>query len=100
MIKVFYGKKGMGKTKHMLETANALVKEAKGTVLYIDDSNELLIKLSRDIRFVNILDYPVYGSDAFLGFICGFPELRYRDHFYRRSDIYCPSGRGFSQKVL
>ena len=77
MIKVFYGKKGTGKTKHMLESANTIVKESDGVVVYIDDSNELMMKLSHKIRFINILDYPVYGSDAFLGFICGVVSQNY-----------------------
>jgi hypothetical protein len=77
MIKVFYGKKGTGKTKQMLESANAIVKESNGAVVYIDDSNELLMKLSHKIRFINILDYPVFGSDAFLGFICGVASQNY-----------------------
>ena len=77
MIKVFYGKKGTGKTKHMLEAANAASKETNGSVVYIDDSNELLVKLSHKIRFINILDYPVFGSDAFLGFICGVVSQNY-----------------------
>ena len=77
MIKVFYGKKGTGKTKHMLAAANAASKETNGSVVYIDDSNELLVKLSHKIRFINILDYPVFGSDAFLGFICGVVSQNY-----------------------
>ncbi|MBO4326503.1 MAG: hypothetical protein J5950_04465 [Clostridia bacterium] len=77
MIKVFYGKKGTGKTKHMLESANSVAKETNGAVVYIDDSNELLVKLSHKIRFINILDYPVFGSDAFLGFICGVVSQNY-----------------------
>ena len=71
MIKVFYGKKGTGKTKHMLDNANGIVNSSTGNVVYIDDSSELSVKLSHKIRFVNILDYPVYGSEAFLGFLCG-----------------------------
>ena len=77
MIKVFYGKKGTGKTKHMLENANEIVIEAKGNVVYIDDSNEQLMKLAREIRFVNVTDYPVRGKDAFLGFICGIASQNY-----------------------
>ena len=77
MIKVFYGKKGMGKTKKMLEHANTLAGESNGNVVYIDDSNELLVKLSHKIRFINILDYPVSGAEAFLGFICGVASQNY-----------------------
>ncbi len=77
MIKVFYGKKGTGKTKHMLDSANGLVAQSKGNVIYIDDSNELRLKLDHAIRFVNILDYPVKGADAFLGFVCGIASQNY-----------------------
>ena len=77
MIKVYYGKKGTGKTKHMLDSANGLVRESKGDVIYIDDSNELTIKLDHKIRFVNVLDYPVKGADAFLGFLCGVASQNY-----------------------
>ena len=77
MIKVFYGKKGTGKTKNMLENANSLVSESNGAVVYIDDSNELLTKLARGIRFINVMDYPVEGAGAFLGFICGVASQNY-----------------------
>lgn len=77
MVKVLYGKKGMGKTKQMLDNANKLAKESAGVVVFIDDSNELLIKLSHKIRFINILDYPVNGSEAFLGFLCGVVSQNY-----------------------
>lgn len=77
MIKVFYGKKGTGKTKQMLESANAIAKESNGTVVYIDDSNELMMKLSHKIRFINILDYPVSGTEPFLGFLCGVASQNY-----------------------
>ena len=36
MIKVFYGKKGMGKTKQMIENANTIVNSSNGNVVYID----------------------------------------------------------------
>ncbi len=77
MVKVFYGKKGMGKTKQMLEHANRIANESHGNVVYIDDSNELLMKLAHEIRFINILDYPVEGAAAFLGFICGVASQNY-----------------------
>lgn len=77
MIKVFYGKKGTGKTKNMLENANGIVRESKGNVVYIDDSNELMTKLSRNIRFINVKDYPVDGAGSFLGFICGVASQNY-----------------------
>ena len=77
MIKVFYGRKGMGKTKKMIENANDIINTANGNVVYIDDSSELSVKLSHKIRFVDITEYPVYGSEAFLGFLCGVASQNY-----------------------
>lgn len=77
MVKVFYGRKGMGRTKMMLENANSLSLKTNGTVVYLDDSNELMVKLDHKIRFINILDYPVSGAESFLGFICGVASQNY-----------------------
>ena len=35
MVQIIAGKKGKGKTKHLLDMANAAIKGASGTVLYI-----------------------------------------------------------------
>ncbi|MBQ3847450.1 MAG: hypothetical protein II748_01175 [Clostridia bacterium] len=77
MVKVFYGRKGMGKTKRMIDTANDLAATSNGNVVYIDDSRELSIKLTHKIRFINISDYPVHGAEAFLGFLCGVASQNY-----------------------
>lgn len=77
MIKVLYGRKGMGKTKIMLDKANSMVDKSSGKVVFIDDSNELMTKLKYSIRFVNVLDYPIHGSHEFLGFICGIASQDY-----------------------
>ena len=77
MIKLIYGKKGSGKTKSMLETANSIVLNSKGNVVYIDSSDEFLTKLARAIRFINIKEYPVADADALIGFVCGATSQNY-----------------------
>lgn len=77
MIQVLYGKKGMGKTKILLEKANSIATQSSGKVVFIDDSNELMTKLKYSIRFVNIQDYPIHGSHELLGFICGIASQDY-----------------------
>ncbi|MCX7711930.1 MAG: hypothetical protein N2484_18960 [Clostridia bacterium] len=71
MIRVFYGKKGMGKTKSLIDQANQLVSEGKGDVVFIDDSSQLMYDLKHEIRFINISEFPIKGHEAFLGFLCG-----------------------------
>lgn len=71
MIKVIYGPKGTGKTKMLVDTANRMSREAKGTVVFIDDSTKLMYDLSHRIRFVNVSEYPPLDHESFFGFICG-----------------------------
>ena len=77
LIQVFYGEKGMGKTKMMIDMANEHADKKKGDVVFIDDSNDLMYKLKHQIRFTNIADYPVKGAVPFFGFICGIISQNY-----------------------
>jgi len=77
MIKVIYGPKGMGKTKVLIDTANKLLQQAKGTVVFIDDTTQLMYDLKHEVRFVNVSDFPILGCDGFLGFICGIFSQNY-----------------------
>lgn len=77
MIKVFYGKKGTGKTKLITDMANNLVEKCKGQIVFIDDSSHLMYDIRHDVRFINISEYPVKGSDSFSGFICGLAAGNY-----------------------
>ena len=77
MIKVIYGPKGMGKTKILIDTANKLVLEAKGHVVFIDDTTQLMYDLKHEIRFVNVSDFPFLGLEGFFGFICGILSQNY-----------------------
>ena len=71
MIKVIYGAKGTGKTKLMIEAANAAVQEAKGHLIFITDSKRGMYDLERDVRFIDVSEYDVAGEAALCGFIKG-----------------------------
>ncbi|HBQ64600.1 MAG TPA: hypothetical protein DD727_06710 [Clostridiales bacterium] len=77
MVKIFYGKKGTGKSKIMVETANGLIGASKGDVVFIDDDNDLMYKLKHEIRFVNISEFPVKSIESFLGFTSGLIAENY-----------------------
>lgn len=77
MIKVIYGPKGMGKTKILVEEANKMAAHAKGTVVFVDDSKQLIFDLKRQIRFVDVSDFPQMGEEGFFGFICGILSQDY-----------------------
>ncbi len=71
MIKVIYGAKGTGKTKMMIDAANAAVKDAKGHLIYITDSKRGMYDLDRRVRFIDTSDYDIAGEAALCGFIKG-----------------------------
>lgn len=77
MINVFYGKKGMGKTKALLDKANEFVAKTSGNVVFIDDSSQLMCDLKHEIRFINVSEYPIDNDLAFIGFLCGVISENY-----------------------
>jgi len=71
MVELIVGAKGKGKTKVLLEKAASAIKDANGTVVYVDKSKQHMYELSTKIRLVDITQYNVHGEDGFLGFISG-----------------------------
>jgi len=71
MIHVIYGKKGSGKSKRLLDMANAEVEKATGNIVYLDDNNRCMYDLKHQIRFINTSDYNIDNTDKLYGFVCG-----------------------------
>ena len=71
MVQLIVGKKGKGKTKHLLDKVNSEVKTVSGTIAYLDKSTKHMYELNNKVRLINVTDYMVTNSDEFVGFICG-----------------------------
>lgn len=71
MVQIIAGRKGKGKTKHLLETANSSMARAKGTIVFLDKNVKHMFELDRKIRLINVCDFPISTLEAFLGFLCG-----------------------------
>ena len=71
MVQLIVGNKGKGKTKHLLDKVNTVIKEAQGNVVYLDKSTKHMFELNNKIRLIDVSDYLVSNSDEFIGFICG-----------------------------
>ena len=71
MIKLIYGPKGTGKTKQLIDAANANAQEAKGLSVFITDTKRYMYDLKRNIRFVDVKDWNVSGEEALCGFVKG-----------------------------
>ena len=77
MIQLVIGAKGRGKTKYLLDTANAAIKEADGRIVYIDKSLNHMYELNNKIRLVDASRYPLRSGDEFMGFILGIVSSNY-----------------------
>ncbi|NLI57911.1 MAG: hypothetical protein GX387_05235 [Clostridium sp.] len=81
MIKVICGKKGVGKTRVLVDSSNSLVEICSGVVVFIDGSSRsrLMYELNYKIRFINISEFPlkINNSGVFLGFLCGIISANY-----------------------
>ena len=71
MMQLIYGHKGSGKSKRLLDMANAEVDSTAGNIVYIDDNNRCMYDLRHEIRFINTADYDIDNMDMLYGFVCG-----------------------------
>jgi len=102
MVQIIAGNKGKGKTKYLLDKANTAIKEANGSIVYLDKSSKHMYELSNKIRLINVNEYPVTSNEGFIGFLCGIIsqdhdlEAMYLDSFLKLS---CLEGEDISETV-
>ena len=70
-MKIFYGPKGTGKTKAIIDYANQAKDSAKGHVVYVTDTDKYGFELKQPIRFLSTSDFGVSSEEEFRGFIKG-----------------------------
>lgn len=77
MIKVVYGNKGVGKTKHLITAANNLLESCTGDIVFINRGISHITNIKQPIRYVDISDFPIKTMDQLLSFICGMIAQNY-----------------------
>ena len=93
MVELIVGKKGNGKTKVLLDRVNGAVKEANGSIVYLDKSTKHMYELNNKVRLIDVSSYPLKNADEFVGFICGIIsqdhdlEQIYLDSFLKVSKL-------------
>lgn len=71
MVQFIIGKKGKGKTKHLLEKVNTEVQNVSGNIVYLDKSTKHMYELNNKIRLIDVSSYLITNSDEFVGFVSG-----------------------------
>lgn len=70
-MKIFYGPKGTGKTKAIIDCANATLETAKGHVIFITDTKRYTHDINYKIRFIDANDFEIKCQGGLRGFIKG-----------------------------
>ena len=103
MVELIVGKKGKGKTKVLLDKVNGAVKDANGSIVYLDKSTKHMYELNNKVRLIDVSGFPVKNADEFVGFICGILsqdhdlETMYLDSFLKLS---CLEGADISDTYM
>ena len=71
MIALIIGNKGSGKTKRLIDKANAAVESSKGNVVCVEKGQKLTYDVNHRARLVDTDSYGIQGFDAFYGFLAG-----------------------------
>lgn len=81
MIKIIYGAKGTGKTKTIIDSANACIEQELGDIVFIADTSRYIHDIKYQIRFTNTKESSIGSEDALIGFIKGMLEANYDIRF-------------------
>lgn len=71
MVQLIVGNKGKGKTKQLLDKVNSEIKTISGNIVYLDKSTKHMYELNNKVRLIDVSQYMIESSDAFIGFVCG-----------------------------
>ena len=71
MVQLIVGKKGKGKTKHLLDKVNSEVQKVSGNIVYLDKSTKHMYELNNKIRLIDVSSYLITDPDEFVGFVSG-----------------------------
>ena len=71
MIKIIMGLQGHGKTKQIIELANAAASDEKNCAVCIERGTKLTYDISHKVRLVDISGYPITSYERLKAFICG-----------------------------
>lgn len=71
MIKLLIGVKGTGKTKTLVDLADAAVKSTNGAVVFIEKGNTLTFNVNYQCRLIDSDEYGIKNAEALYGLIAG-----------------------------
>ncbi|MBQ7164016.1 MAG: hypothetical protein IJR61_01645, partial [Clostridia bacterium] len=77
MVNIICGPKGSGKTKQIIDQANAAAEKAKGYVLFITKAKTYSVNINFDVKCIYTDEYGIDSAESFRGFINGVAAANY-----------------------
>ncbi len=77
MLKLIVGVKGTGKTKTLINMANASLQSIKGCVVVIEKGTKLTHEIKNTARLVNTEEYGIKDAHMLYGFVAGMYASNY-----------------------
>jgi len=77
MIKLIVGNKGAGKTKTLINMANAAVKTSNGNVVVVEKGLKMTYDIDHAARLVDTEEYKIEGFNTLFGFLAGLMAGNY-----------------------
>lgn len=71
MIKLIIGVKGSGKTKTLIDMANAALEKTDGSVVCLEKGTKLIHEIKYQARLIDTDEYLICGAEELYGFISG-----------------------------
>lgn len=71
MVTLIVGKKGSGKTKKLVDAANAAAATASGSVVVAEPKTKLTLDIKHEARLISLEPYGVKGAEELYGFVAG-----------------------------
>ena len=71
MIKLIAGLKGSGKTKAIVDMANARIRETNGSVVFIEKGTKLIHEVKHQARLLDSDEYLIDNGAKLYGFVAG-----------------------------
>ena len=71
MVQLIVGKKGKGKTKHLLDKVNSEIKNIAGNIVYLDKSMAHMYELNNKVRMIDVSQFMIESAAEFVGFVSG-----------------------------
>ncbi|MDY3118020.1 MAG: hypothetical protein SOW18_00605 [Peptoniphilus sp.] len=77
MIHYILGTKGAGKTKWLIDHANADHEGGNGNIAFVEVDDDHIFSLDYNVRLINATEYNLKSLDEFYGFLTGMLAMDY-----------------------